>query len=597
MKNRVKIVSICLSTLLVLSALCACLAGCHKNKSNPEKDRAEIVDSVENAFLSGVGEGWTNNLDQAALSERQDSGDYLVALGWTKMICAVVKRSDLQTEKIRSLATALSSQNGKTLLGDFEKNAELLIPLLKEVGFTPVDISSLVYELMCAMASEGASTIEQIYANLQSLELYMRQKGVSGESLDNVLKNRVAINLAKVSFSPTEEEKAQMLAAFAAAKNAMSKLVSFAYNMSVNAITDDLYGKLFDQDGALGSITESEIATLVDTLLANVRDLKSALTDVEIAKLNSALNLVIAKFDKDTVSSEIYAQIVKYAKYAYMVADIIPTICDAVTGSGNLLSDSEFIKDFLAVSQNGKELDTATNRINQSILVSRAIINLTDNSSETAFGKEGLYALIDDIAAQGASEYQKAVPLFTLDLMLNFSSLYDSIWDDNQDKWLVKHSDVMTQDALSIQLALAFSFNNNFDKFKETYFRYSKGEVGQAQLVNVFNACKFGKFIDNEKLFPIDQRYTKEWYEYYVTVGVSAVNEKVAKCMKDNVVADLKAFVDDYFAQGSDMKEAIKEIAAMSIVNENIDENVIKEKYIPLLSRSCVLGATILFMF
>lgn len=595
MKNRVKIVSICLSTLLVLSALCACLAGCHKNKRNPEKERAEIVDSVENAFLSGVGEGWTNNLDQAALSERQDGGDYLVALGWTKMICAVVKNSDLQTAKIKSLATALSSQNGKTLLGDFEKNAELLIPLLKEVGFTPVDISSLVYELMCAMASEGASTIEQIYANLQSLELYMRQKGVSGESLDNVLKNRVAINLAKVSFSPTEEEKTQMLAAFAAAKNAMSKLVSFAYNMSVNAITDDLYDKLVDQNGALGSITESETATFVDTLLANVRDLKSALTDDEIAKLNSALNLVIAKFDKDTVSSEIYAQIVKYAKYAYMVADIIPTICDAVTGSGNLLSDSEFIKDFLAVSQNGKELDTATNRINQSILFSRAIINLTDNSSETAFGKEELYALIDDIAAQGASEYQKAVPLFTLDLMLNFSSLYDSIGDDNQDEWLVKHSDVMTQDALSIQLALALFFNKNFDKFKETYFRYSKGEVGQAQLVNVFNDCKFGKFIDTDN--PIDQRYTKEWYEYYVTAGVSAVNEKVAKCMRDNVVADLKAFVDDYFAQGSDMKEAIKEIAAMSIVNENIDENVIKEKYIPLLSRSCVLGAKILFMF
>lgn len=68
--------------------------------------------------------------------------------------------------------------------------------------------------------------------------------------------------------------------------------------MSVNAITDDLYGKLFDDSGALGEITDGEIETLVDTLLLNVQDLKDALGQNEVSALNSALDLVIDKFDK-----------------------------------------------------------------------------------------------------------------------------------------------------------------------------------------------------------------------------------------------------------------------------------------------------------
>ena len=590
MKNKLKIVSICLALIAMLSV---CLFACNK-KPDPAKERADAVSSVENAFMSGVSSGWTNSLDDASLKEREDAGDYIVTLGWTKMICSVVSESDLQTAKIKSLASALSSQNGKTLLGDFEKNAELLIPLLKEVGFTPNDVSAIVYDLTCAMVSKGYKTICDIYNRLIDLEQTMRQSAISGKALDNVVKNRLSISVAKSDFVTTDAEKTEMLTAFANAKNALSRLVSFAYNMSVNAITDDLYGKLFDDSGALGEITEGETATLVDTLLANVRDLKDALGTSDVDSLNAALDLVIDKFDKKTVSSAIYAQIVKYAKYAYMVVDVIPTICDVVTSSDNLLSSEDFIKDFLTVAQSGDELGVATKRINQSILVSRAILNLT---GEGGYDKQKLVDIVDDVIGANTGEYQKAVPLFTLDLMFNFSSLYDTIIDDSgSDMWEVVHSDVMTMDALGTQIALVFFFDSGFDNFKETYYNYTRGDATQAELRSALNRCSFGNFIENERIFRTDELYTADWYDYYVTIGLNAVNEKVSKVLKDNVAADIKAFVDDYFAEQSEMKAAIQTLADMSIFTQDISEEDIANVYIPLLAKSRVLGATILFM-
>lgn len=230
------------------------------------------------------------------------------------------------------------------------------------------------------------------------------------------------------------------------------------------------------------------------------------------------------------MSSAIYAQIVKYAKYAYMVVDVIPTICDVVTSSGNLLSSEDFIKDFLSASQNGDNLDTATNRINQSILVSRAILNLT---SEGGYDAQKLLNIVDEIVSANTGEYQKAVPLFTLDLMFNFSSLYDSITGgDDTDLWQVVHSDVMTQDALGTQVSLVFFFDGGFDNFKETYYKYTRGDATQAQLRSAFDGCSFGSFIENERIFRTDELYTSDWYDYYVTIGLNAVNQKVSNVLK-----------------------------------------------------------------
>ena len=85
-------------------------------------------------------------------------------------------------------------------------------------------------------------------------------------------------------------------------------------------------------------------------------------------------------------------------------------------------------------------------QINQAILSARVIDGVLSSES---FSKEQLVGIIDKMGAQGVEEYQKAIPIFTLDLALNFSSLVDSIDSDSSDVWNVSHPEIVDEIAKS----------------------------------------------------------------------------------------------------------------------------------------------------
>ena len=591
-KRNLSLVIACV--LAVCLILLSCVA-CNKKEDEQAKQRAQAVQSVGSAFLSGIDGKWQWDMQDDAVARVSNPGDYVVTRSWTGLICDVIGNSSLQTGKINALAAALSSTDGKNLLSDFSANAELLIPLLKQVGFTPSDIANLTYDLLCALVDRGANTLSDMRQRLVLVrEAMIAVSSTPDSSLQNVNSAIVTTDVAIANFAPDEDEKAQMLSAFEDAKQPMSELVSFAYNMSVGAITDDLYSKLFDGSGALGSISESELQTLVGTLLSNVASLGNSLSEQSVAKLNVALGLVIDKFDTDVISSQVYAQIVRYAKYAYMFVDVIPAVCDIAVAGGDAIANESFVRDFIAVASLSSELGEKTSTINQAVLSARVIDGVLSSES---FSKEQLVGIIDKMGAQGVEEYQKAIPIFALDLALNFSSLVDSIDSDSSDVWNVSHPEIVDADTLATLASIVLFFNKGFDNFKETYRKYTKGEATTGQLALQASLCSFDYFLaDGQKNEYNVNTQTEQWYNYYVTTGLEAVNAKIASCMSA-VENDLKAFVEDYYADGSVMKSAIKEIAGMSILEEDLTDEQIESDYMPALKRSCVLGFTLLYLF
>ena len=322
--------------------------------------------------------------------------------------------------------------------------------------------------------------------------------------------------------------------------------------------------------------------------------LSNSLDEQSVAKLNVALGLVIDKFDSNAISSSVYAQIVKYAKYAYMVVDIIPSVCDVVIAGGDVLANGSFLEDFIAVAKSSATLDEKTCTVNKAILAARAANGVLGGDS---FTKEQLVAVIEKMGAQGIQEYQKATPIFALDLALNFSSLIESIEGDDTGKWNVTHKDVMDEDTLATVASTVLFFNKGFDTFKETYQKWTKGEATTSQLAMQASICGFDSFLSEGQSNNYNvNTQTEQWYNYYVTTGLEAVNRKVAACMI-KVENDLKAFVEDYYAENSDMKAAIKQLADMSIVSQNLTEEEIDGTYMPIFKRSCMLGFTFLFLF
>lgn len=590
-KEKLTILIACLLVVCLTISLCAC----HKKGIDEKAKRQQAANDVGAAFTTGVNSSWAWDMSDEAAAGVQNPGDYVMTRSWTGLICSVLENSSLQTGKITALANALSSNDGKTLLSDFASNAELLIPLLKQVGFTPNDVANLTYDLLCALVSDGAKTLSDMRDRLVSVREEMRKDLTTTDSaLKNVADAIVSTDVAIQNFAPSEQEKQDMISAFEQAKQPMNMLVSFAYNMSINAITDDLYSKLFDGSGALGSISESELQTIVNSLLSNVTSLSNSLDEQSVAKLNVALGLVIDKFDSNAISSSVYAQIVKYAKYAYMVVDIIPSVCDVVIAGGDVLANGSFLEDFIAVAKSSATLDEKTCTVNKAILAARAANGVLGGDS---FTKEQLVAVIEKMGAQGIQEYQKATPIFALDLALNFSSLIESIEGDDAGKWNVTHKDVMDEDTLATVASTVLFFNKGFDTFKETYQKWTKGEATTSQLAMQASICGFDSFLSEGQSNNYNvNTQTEQWYNYYVTTGLEAVNRKVAACMI-KVENDLKAFVEDYYAENSDMKAAIKQLADMSIVSQNLTEEEIDGTYMPIFKRSCMLGFTFLFLF
>lgn len=592
-KEKLTILIACLLVVCLTISLCAC----HKKGIDEKAKRQQAANDVGAAFTTGVNSSWAWDMSDEAAAGVQNPGDYVMTRSWTGLICSVLENSSLQTGKITALANTLSSNDGKTLLSDFASNAELLIPLLKQVGFTPNDVANLTYDLLCALVSDGAKTLSDMRDRLVSVREEMRKDLTTTDSaLKNVADAIVSTDVAIQNFAPTEQEKQDMISAFEQAKQPMNMLISFAYNMSINAITDDLYSKLFDGSGALGSISESELQTLVNSLLSNVTSLSNSLDEQSVAKLNVALGLVIDKFDSNAISSSVYAQIVKYAKYAYMVVDVIPSVCDVVIAGGDVLANESFLEDFIAVAKSSATLDEKTCTVNKAILAARAANGVLGGDS---FTKEQLLAVIEKMGAQGIQEYQKATPIFALDLALNFSSLIESIEGDDAGKWNVSHKDVMDEDTLATVASTVLFFNKGFDTFKETYRKYTKGEATTSQLAMQASICGFDSFLSEGQSnnFNVhNEKETAKWYNYYVTTGLEAVNRKVASCM-EKVENDLRAFVEDYYAENSDMKAAIKQLADMSIVSQNLTEEEIDGTYMPIFKRSCMLGFTFLFLF
>ncbi len=571
-RNRLSVIALMLCILLIASALLLCACNKRGNNDTAKQKRDSATISVIDALLNGMDSDWSYDVDNATLSNMDNAGDYIITSEWTMLICNAIKASTMQTEKIEALATTLKSEEGKEMLSSFDENIDLLIPLLKQTGVTASDISNLVIELMNALVANSEIALDNMLTRLNEVKSLSFGNAKVQESVN---KGIASVNSAKSVLTPALNDKQVLLTAFANARNAVGEIVEFAYTMSMDDITENIIDALLSEDGALGGITNSELITLTNTLMQNITSLKSALTDQEIEYLNVALDIVIDRFDTNAIASQVYAQIVKFAKYAYTMVDIIPALCDVVVAGGDILSDEEFLNSLKTYVDGGDNLNDDVKQMNTVIITAKVVDEVMKS-----FDKADLDEIIDTVGDNSVEEYQKAVPLMTLDLLLNFGALADG---SNSGSFVTVHPDVITQEVLYEEMALVLFFNNGIDAFKQAYYEYNRGEIDIYMLQQKARDCSFENFgVVNPFNAVVN---TKGWYEYYISEGIKAVNNKIKDRMP-SIIKDLKLFVDDYYAQNSAMKSAISTLADMSLFNNNIA----MDAYTQLLKDSCLMG-------
>ena len=587
-----KITSVILIALVVLSCV-GLLIACNddKDKKRAEldaKERTESVNFVKSAILSAIDENWGGALDDAAIIELPDAGDYIVTEGWANMICDVLKSSALQTGKLKSLKEAVDSDDGKKLLANFNENFALIIPVMQKASFTPTDISNLFYDLLCALVRDGGNTIKNMRGRLSLLK---SAENISNEARDNVLKNDLNLELIETSIVPSEREKTDMLSAFEKAKEPMSALVSFAYNSSVGVINDGIFDALFSDSGALTDITDGEIRTVLSSLTRSLTDLKDALDDEAVENLNVAMKLVIDKFDTDKAFSPLYQQVVTYAKYGYRYVDIVPAFCDMASSAGKLFDDVSLLGDLRDIAET--QLGNNARNANAYVLINRVLLQIANDYE----GKqEQLKTLVDKLGAHCDGEYQKTLPIVAIDIALNIPAIYyDDGADIDFDVAAGKHPQYIKSGDLKVMagiITLCFELDN----FKQVYADYKDGKVRFGAVRSAAERCGFDKLgIVNPYSDSVDNENIREmWYNYYVNTGVNIANEK-ATALAGNVTADLKEFINDYYKENSRESEALKAIADLPLVKNDLTNEEF-EKYETAFANSTTNGIVLLVM-
>ena len=501
--------------------------------------RREAVDSVEREFLLGINENWA--LSDAELGQLETAGDYVVFKSWTELVKEELFKSNLQTAKITALSDALKSEQGQKLFEDFENNAELLIPLIRRVGFTSSDVSNLVYSFLCAFVDEGANVLNTARDQLVAVK--------SELNAVNVNKNLAAVNTELEYLNFSAEEKRNILADLADAENAIKELASFAYTTSITTLTDKMVEIIASEDGALSDITDGEIQAVVDAMLGNMRELKQNMTTSEIAKLNKAIKTITDNFDGNPSTSRIFSQIVSYARFAYVVTDSIPYLTSMVLASAEAV-DAAFLTDVRTYVDYSSSSSEDLQLMNMSVISAKILKALYEN-----IAKSDLLALLDTLETQAKSDYRRALPIVALDFYFNIMAYNDETEE-------VLHPDIIDNDTF-LDETMYFLTYGLISNFERKYYDYLNGSATLDDVRKAANACPFDKLgISNP--YSRDTN-TREWFEYYMTETGKVLSE-TAKEIAPILKADLVACIDDYYADDSAVKRDTVLLAGMPLI-------------------------------
>lgn len=504
-------------------------------------ERQEAVVAVENGVLASVNEKWATDLSSEELADLEDVGDFMLARGWANLIADTLYASTLQTAKIRRLADAIASKDGQKLFADFEENAGLLVPLLKDIDFKSEDVSSLVCALLDSLVDNSATMLGEVRDNL----LPYMSAGKTSENAKKVIAT-ISAELEYVTF--TAQEKADMKTKLAEARVGIEALVGFAYNTSMESLL-----VIFDGDGALVDITDTEVKTVVSTVLSGTRELKTKMTAENVEKLNAAISALTQKFVGNAVTSKVFSQLVNWAKFAYVLTDSVPYFCDLLVSAGDVV-DTEFLE-FVFAYNDEKEYSTTEQTVaNISVLSARLAEVVFDGVGQAEFEE-----FLQKLATQATTDYRRALPIVLVDILVNLTS---ATMDAEGN--VPMHTDIMTEEVAKDTFAFLVT-SLMLPTFERTYYDYTEGNATLDSLRIAANACKFDN-IDIENS-PYDRETnTKAWFEYYLTSAKNKLAE-IATRIAPVLKADVSAYLGDYYKEDSALKAQIEAHAERELIH------------------------------
>lgn len=409
-----------IAALALLIAVCAFAFAACDDKSDgisAEERRAAAVAAFEKNVLSAFNEDWTPGMSMRQVADLDERAGYVEAHLWVGFVADVLSSSALQTAKIELMAARAADEESKQVFTDIVENADALMELVDEMGFTSADVADIGFAMLRASAGgvvELYMTARQELAELKNF-VYGSERAEIEEAQERA--ERV-VNSSLASPEAVEET----VAALDEAESGIRTLLGFLYDteriFGTGSAGDGLASLLNGvSSGALGNISDHDMFVWLDSLVTGLKEFAEDMS-ADAAQVKAALVKVNECFDGFEQPVDVVDELMTWTRYAAAFAEDIPEVAETAAACFGALyekgADGGYTYAFVRkLKDYASEANSGGRGVNALVIAAEMVRSLTLEKSE-----EEIASYIGELASGGT---EKRLLLYALTM---FSSAY-----------------------------------------------------------------------------------------------------------------------------------------------------------------------------
>lgn len=288
MKRTIKI----LIVLLTVALMACCLFACN-DKGKAKSEREVAVDEFKNGFMIACYDGWSYSLTADKVATLPNEAHYLWQKELTELYAKALYSSNIRTQKIKSLANELKTNDElKRILRSEKFSSEKFVEVFDALSFTGADYASVAAEVLKLWVSDGYLTAEN---KIKDLTNRRNNLGVT-VSPDKVTEfNEVIGELQTMQdgLRTVDSQKQEILSAIKVSQKDFQDIIEFAVDMRASLDLKSILG--FENDfkfDELSSKTTDEIHAYVQSIVGATNAFIERLNDAKIKSLTSSLKVL-----------------------------------------------------------------------------------------------------------------------------------------------------------------------------------------------------------------------------------------------------------------------------------------------------------------
>lgn len=313
-----------LIVVLTVALMACCLFACN-DKGKAKSEREVAVDEFKNGFMIACYDGWSYSLTADKVATLPNEAHYRWQKELTDLYAKALYSSNIRTQKIKSLANELKTNDElKRILRSEKFSSEKFVEVFDALSFTGADYASVAAEVLKLWVSDGYLTAEK---KIKDLTNRRNNLGVT-VSPDKVTEFNEVIGDLQVlqnGLLVVNEQKDEIVSSVNASQKDFQTIIEFVVDMRSSLDIKSILG--FENDvkfDDLSSKTVDEVYTYVKSIIGAADSFSEKLTAEKIQSLGDSLEKLENAFKDIYTNDSVLSLVVQCVSVSNTLIDYVP---------------------------------------------------------------------------------------------------------------------------------------------------------------------------------------------------------------------------------------------------------------------------------